>query len=628
MTAISGIRIPDFAGVALVDILANGVATLIIIIAISISARIEQEDAVLDQVNETAVVLSREFSDKLIINKLSGNAPARLHDYDNSPLDQYLDIKTMPIFELHRDMVRNYFSGAIYTRSELLQQKTRLDDLLSNFNPYQQQRLRVDVYDVQQFYVFMSILRAHNISIRHWHFLKGNGLSVANAGACPGGIAAKDCANGLFGTGIADANQQLAQSQKDAGVLSDLLKDLQGTAGSSTGEQTGAGGSSGGSSGASALEKALSGNGGGRQAQSAPNSLPSGTDLRGFSTGPNSDRYAGNQAVPYADASNNGEQLASDSDKWHRNILRGMGRSSGMHGQGAEARPNSARMRLASPDTVYEKRDSRQQNFSRQHAVTRNASTMQDLRTVLSVLMEYCRDIQSKVDNGTSPWSLLSRFRSNLSKRISQPKTLSPKDEALILPLIDEFNAYWPDETPLTVTTHRSNEIQGLALAVPINQGVQAARIMGDEWQTLPDNLADERRVTINLNLHPSISSGVTQELQRYGVLLMPTKQRFVNEFRWRALVYIAPAFDDFVLGFLYSAISSEGELLLHPESNNVAINGQGLRTAYPPSSIGTYGWIRLLYTGLLIALLLLLWPVVRLWFSARRTNNSNTKLA
>ena len=42
-------RMPDFAGVALVDILANGVAMLIIVIVLSIATRAEREQRYAEQ---------------------------------------------------------------------------------------------------------------------------------------------------------------------------------------------------------------------------------------------------------------------------------------------------------------------------------------------------------------------------------------------------------------------------------------------------------------------------------------------------------------------------------------------------------------------------------------------------
>ena len=72
-------RIPNFAGVALVDILANGVAVLIIVIVLSIASRFEQEKEYSERIQEVSAVMTREFSTSLVLNRLAagsaGNTP-------------------------------------------------------------------------------------------------------------------------------------------------------------------------------------------------------------------------------------------------------------------------------------------------------------------------------------------------------------------------------------------------------------------------------------------------------------------------------------------------------------------------------------------------------------------------
>ena len=622
----SRIQIPDFAGVALVDILANGVATLIIIIAISISARFEQENAVLDQISETATILSREFSEKLVINKLSGNAPARLHDYNNSPIDKFLDPRVMPIFELHRDAVRDYFSGHVYKRAELLQQQTRLDDRLKSMSPLQHQRLRVDIYDVQQFYVFMSILRAYNIRPRHWHFLAGGGLGVRQLHRCPAGTAAKDCSGWLGG----DAATQLDGAGGPEGQdepLDDLLASLTdkdaerrgGGSGSDASEVDAADTSqgTGDSFGNGNLAAALEGENTADGLSQYAGPMPGGADMSGFSAGPSRQDYEGAASRPH-ESTSQGAPIQSDSEAWHSEVLRGMGRPTEIYQQDGAPRPPRVRMRLASPDVARQSQPNRSSNNAPQESLTRNAPAIQDLHQVLASLLGYCRDVQTQFDAGKSPWLLLSEFKDRLSERLRHTNPLSPEEEALINPLVEEFNAYWPDEVPPLLRAQRSDKLSGLALSVPTNVGIVEADLVGDTWQEFPSNLPAERRIQLNFNLHPSLHQGVSQELERHGVLLVPPEREQPDIFKWRAAVYITPAFDDFVLGFVYAAFSEDGQILIHPESNAVTVNGRSLLTRYPPTGLTTHGWVRLLYTVLIVVLLLLLWPAYNLWFKTR----------
>ena len=188
-------RMPDFAGVALVDILANGVAILIIVIVVTIAARMEREERYAEQADEIAAVMSHKFSTSLVLNSLAASPPARLHDYDASPLDQVLDPDLLPILELHPGFVREFYSGTIWTRRELLEAHGGLGAWLAGFSDERKSRLRVDVYDIPQFYLTMSILREHGIRVFHWHFLAG-ALSPGEAARCPPGVAAKDCPGG------------------------------------------------------------------------------------------------------------------------------------------------------------------------------------------------------------------------------------------------------------------------------------------------------------------------------------------------------------------------------------------------------------------------------------------------
>ena len=117
---------PDFAGVALVDILANGVAMLIIVIVMTIAARMEREERYAEQADEVAAVMSHKFSTSLVLNSLAASPPARLHDYDTSPLDQVLDPELLPILELHPGFVREFYTGTIWTRRDLLEEHNAL----------------------------------------------------------------------------------------------------------------------------------------------------------------------------------------------------------------------------------------------------------------------------------------------------------------------------------------------------------------------------------------------------------------------------------------------------------------------------------------------------------------------
>lgn len=165
--------LPSFAGVALADILANSVAIVIIMIVVTLMARHEQEREKLEQTEDVAVLLSREMATSFVMNALPTSPPAQLHDYEASPLDRNPHHATMPIIELRRDTVRDYYTGRSYPRDELLRQDNAFDAYLSGLRPEQLAALRMDIYSTRLFYIALSILKAHGHTPRHWHFLGG-----------------------------------------------------------------------------------------------------------------------------------------------------------------------------------------------------------------------------------------------------------------------------------------------------------------------------------------------------------------------------------------------------------------------------------------------------------------------
>ena len=163
--------LPASAGVALADILANGVAIVIIMIVLTSLARYEQEQDKLQRTEDVAVLLSRELATSVVMNALPTSPPARLHDYVASPLDRNPHPAKMPILELHDGFVRDYYTGAIYPREALLEPANALDAYLAALGPEQLAATRVDVYGIREFYLAMSIFKAHGLAPRHWHFL-------------------------------------------------------------------------------------------------------------------------------------------------------------------------------------------------------------------------------------------------------------------------------------------------------------------------------------------------------------------------------------------------------------------------------------------------------------------------
>ena len=93
----------------------------------------------------------------------------------------------MPVLEFHANVVRDPYSGTVWTRAELLQTPNTLDDFLYRLPTAARGSIRGDIYDVGTYYLLMSILRDHGIRIWHWHFMggKGGALGSGDIGDCP-----------------------------------------------------------------------------------------------------------------------------------------------------------------------------------------------------------------------------------------------------------------------------------------------------------------------------------------------------------------------------------------------------------------------------------------------------------
>ena len=75
---------------------------------------------------------------------------------------------------------------------------------------------------------------------------------------------------------------------------------------------------------------------------------------------------------------------------------------------------------------------------------------------------------------------------------------------------------------------------------------------------------------------------------------------------RWRAVAYVTPRLDDFIVGFVFAAVDGEGRLRMQADANRVQIDGRPLFTEYRESAFGSRGWLVSLYAALALGLALL----------------------
>ena len=645
-------RMPDFAGVALVDILANGVAMLIIVIVVTIAARMEREERYAEQADEVATVMSHKFSTSLVLNSLAASPPARLHDYETSPLDRVLDPDLLPILELHRGFVREFYSGTIWTRRELLEEHGGLGTWLAGFSEERKARLRVDVYDIPQFYLTMSILREHGIWVFHWHFIPAV-RSLAEAARCPPGMAAKDCPGG--GAETPAPLPQLAMEDRGSGGLrgseaplyeppggdgrgaggaGDLRATAPESAGSNpgpmpggvvpgmTGQTGGRFGGLGGGSGspgsprghaagmAATGEAGRGGEGGEPGEEGSARGLLSGSEStgrgRGFGAGPGPDPGSAATLGSFPGA-RDGRSGPSGAAGRERSQRAGDGRS----GSGRSPRAGSGpggdgpqfSLRIALPPSV-------------RRAAQSGSEGAAALEAMFGIILHYLGELQDTLDAGDTPSPQIDSFAERIQRAFRTPPPITDaereiaRDLALKFALLPHLGS--PDfrPEPLELRPAGAGPRADAALVVAPNRLNDAVGVFRGEDRSGGEGteaeLPEHGRTALALNAYPGIWKGLDIRIEPWSVLLMPPDAQAPERTRWRAVAYITPRLDDFIVGFVFADMDAQGRLRVQADANRVRLQGRALFSEYRESAFGSRGWLVSLYAALAAGLALL----------------------
>lgn len=562
----SASRIPNFAGVALVDILANGVAVLVIVIVLSIAARADKEERYTEKVQEVGVVMTREFSTSLVLNRMAASPPAQLHDYENSPQDQIWHPEVMPVLEFHRSVVRDPYSGTVWTRGQLLETPNSLDDYLSNLSPTARQNVRGDIYDVGTYYLLMSIMREHGIRIWHWHFMGGRGgssLGANNIGDCPPGISYEDC---MGNTGASQDNSQFES----------IFEGLLGENNEGSGDN-----SDGGEWPPESFGDCPPGMDCGPALDSSD--IPEGSSL-GIGQGP---------LDPSA--------LGSFPDATRRDRA-GRAGSSGTGPPGTDNPDGSTfQLRLADPQTMVQPETSLPLSQS-------------DLQSLLGALMIYISELQAFLDKKQPPTELLNDFLIEIAENFDKLDALTSEEAEVIQDLHDSLEM----SSHISGSSSRFSPIP--ITLTPIDKPGHAAlkflanRILLDvEAQVDPDHPPEGFDMVVprlSLNKFPDIWRGLQVTLGQGSVVLAPLNTDAGEDPSWRAVAHISSNVDDIVVGFVYSTIDEDGFLTVLADSNRVRIDNQPIAIQADVAFFGVRTWLVILYCvlGAMALLLLLFW--------------------
>ena len=665
-------RMPDFAGVALVDILANGVAMLVIVIVVTIAARMEREERYAEQADEVATVMSHKFSTSLVLNSLAASPPARLHDYETSPIDQVLDPDLLPILELHRGFVREFYSGTLWSRRDLLEEHGGLGAWLAGFSEERKARLRVDVYDIPQFYLTMSILREHGIRVFHWHFIPAV-LSFADAARCPPGVAAKDCPSGggdapaplpLLamedrgsgglggldsplheppsgdGRGWGGAGDLLDLAPEGAGATpgpmpGGVVPAMTGRTGERFGGQAGGPGSSGTGRGPDG-GMAQAGEMGRGEGDADPEAAGAARGLLSGSEGAGRGRGFGTDSGPDADsAATLGSFPGARDGRTERSAGAGRGRTpragDGRSGSGRPPRAGSGpggdgprlSLRIALPESLRREAQSGSQGVPA-------------LEAMFGIILHYLGELQDTLDAGGTPSPQIDRFAERIRHAFRVPPPITDaerqiaRDLALKFALLPHLGtpAFRADplmlrpvppgpgaDAALVVAPNRLNDVVGVDRGGEgwIGEAQSAEERAGaGHGDTHPHGgrrggtIPERGRAALALNAYPGIWKGLEIRIEPWSVLLMPPETRRPERTRWRAIAYITPRLDDFIVGFVFADTDAEGGLRVQADANRVRLQGRPLFSEYRESAFGSRGWLVSLYAALAAGLALL----------------------
>ena len=663
---------PDFAGVALVDILANGVAMLIIVIVVSIAARMEREERYAEQASEVAAVMSHKFSTSLILNSLAASPPARLHDYETSPLDQFLHPRILPILEMHRGFVREFYSGTIWTRRNLLEERSGLGAWLAEFTADQKERLRIDVYDVPQFYLTMSILREHGIKVYHWHFLTG-ALTAGEAASCPGGVAGKDCpggggetpaplpqlalddhgsggpehidtplieppSGGGRGSGGADSRPGFMPGGTGSApgpLPGSVVPGVAGSAGVGFAAQGAASGTAGaglrpGSGDSGAADEGRGGGGEDSGIAGAERGLlsgPQGADRgRGFGTEPGAGSGAAADlgSFPGAREGGAGPGASEGARRPPRDGARpGERDQRSRAGSGPGDSGPRMNLRIALPESI-------------RRAAQSGGEGAPALEALFGIVLHYLGELQDSLDAGGTPSPQIEGFAERIQRAFRVPPPITDaerqvaRDLALKFTLLPHLGT--PDFRPDPLALHRVPQGPGpdavlviapnrLNDAVWVDRGAGASHAdtqargeagegagegVEPHGEALGGALPPRGRAALALNAYPGIWQGLEIRIEPWSVVLMPPEVHRPERMRWRAVAYITPRLDDFIVGFVFADMDTDGRLRIQADANRVRLDGRPLFTEYRESAFGSRGWLVALYAALAAGLALL----------------------
>ena len=234
---------------------------------------------------------------------------------------------------------------------------------------------------------------------------------------------------------------------------------------------------------------------------------------------------------------------------------------------------------------------------------------------MFGIILHYLGELQGTLDAGGTPSPRIDGFAERILRAFRAPPPLTEaerqvaRDLALKYALLPHLGTRDFRPEPLAVRHDPPVPEKDAALVVEPNRLNDVVGVHGiSEAPGGPKR--DAMRPTrgpanLALNAYPGIWKGLEIRVEPYSVLLMPPAATAPERTRWRAVAYVTPRLDDFIVGFVFAEIDAEGRLRIQADANRVRLRGRPLFTEYRESTFGSRGWLVSLYAALAAGLLL-----------------------
>ncbi|MGI9310559.1 MAG: hypothetical protein ACR2P7_03370, partial [bacterium] len=243
---------------------------------------------------------------------------------------------------------------------------------------------------------------------------------------------------------------------------------------------------------------------------------------------------------------------------------------------------------------------------------------------MFAAMLHYLGELQDTLDAGGSPSAQIATFSVRLMAAFQTPPKLTQAERAVARELAVHFALRGltrqaerdaESNAPGTLTlradeTETDAAREDAVLVVAPNQPSQTVGL-----HQSGGDLPARGRVALALNAYPGIWQGLDLRLAPGSVLLMPPQPRRAEAMRWRAVAYISPQLDDFIVGFVFADFDARGNLHAQADANRLRLDGRAVFSRYAESAFGARGWLVSLYAALAIGLLLL--ALTRGWLGA-----------